>query len=460
MRALTQELRVHQLCHELAVEPLSEADVAAYLAAAAAGAPLPEGLAGLVYRHSAGNPLFMRAVLDHLTQQGLLAREPDGWQLRVPIAAMAVGVPERVRQMLDAQIGHLRPEAQRLLEVASVAGTVTVAPSPALDRPCPPAAVPPLPPHPTAAGAAPAPLVSAPSPAAVPAQDTAHELGAAGLDRPAAEWRQVTILCCDLAGSTALSGQLDPEDLREVLQVYRETCTGMIAHYEGHVDTFMGDGILVCFGYPQAHDDDPQRAVRAGLGIVEALARVNPHIDQTWGVQLAVRLGIHTGLVVAGELGRGATRDPQAIVGEAPNIAARLQELAAPNTVVCSAATARLVEGYFTLETLGPQDLTGVATPLPVYRVVDEHRGPDAVRRRPDPGAHPARGAGVRSRAALGALGPGARRSGPGGPAEWGSGDWQIPAGPGVHRAAHGRGVDADRVPVFALCAAACLRLP
>src|SRR5215510_10489802 len=127
LRALTQELRGHQLCHELAVEPLSEADVAAYLAAAAAGAPLPEGLAGLVSRHSEGNPLFMRAVLDHLTQQGLLAREPDGWQLRVPIAAMAVGVPERVRQMLDARIERLRPEEQRLLEVASVAGTVFTA---------------------------------------------------------------------------------------------------------------------------------------------------------------------------------------------------------------------------------------------------------------------------------------------------------------------------------------------
>ena len=251
---------------------------------------------------------------------------------------------------------------------------VTVAPPPALDRPCPPAAGPPLPPHPIAGGAAPAPLVVAPSPTAVPAQNTAQELGAAGLDRPAAERRQVTILCCALAGSTALSGQLDPEDLREVLQVYRETCTTMIAHYGGHIDTFLGDGILVCFGYPQAHDDDPQRAVRAGLGIVEALVRVNPHIDQTWGVQLAVRLGIHTGLVVAGELGRGATRDPQAIVGEAPNIATRLQELAAPNTVVCSAATARLVEGYFPLETLSPQELTGVATPLPVYRVVDEPR--------------------------------------------------------------------------------------
>ena len=127
LRALTQELRVHQLCHELAVEPLSEADVAAYLAAAAAGAPLPEGLAGLVSRHSEGNPLFMRAVLDHLTQQGLLAREPDGWQLRVPIAAMTVGVPESVRQMLDAQMERLRPEEQRLLEVASVAGTVFTA---------------------------------------------------------------------------------------------------------------------------------------------------------------------------------------------------------------------------------------------------------------------------------------------------------------------------------------------
>ena len=127
LQALTQELRVHQLCHDIALEPLSEADVAAYLAAAAAGAPLPDGLAGLVSRHSEGNPLFMRAVLDHLTQQGLLAREADGWDLRVPIADIALGVPESLRQMIDAQIARLHPEEQRVLEIASVAGTVFTA---------------------------------------------------------------------------------------------------------------------------------------------------------------------------------------------------------------------------------------------------------------------------------------------------------------------------------------------
>lgn len=127
LQALIQELRVHQLCHELAVEPLSEADVAAYLATASSGARLPEGLAGLVYRHSEGNPLFMRAALDHLTQQGLLAQKADGWDLRVPLADIEIGVPERLRQMLDAQIARLRPEEQRMLEVASVAGAVFTA---------------------------------------------------------------------------------------------------------------------------------------------------------------------------------------------------------------------------------------------------------------------------------------------------------------------------------------------
>ena len=127
LRALTQALLVHQLCHELAVEPLGEADVAAYLAAVSAGARLPEGLVGLVSRHSEGNPLFMRAALDHLTQQGVLAQEADGWDLRVPIADIEIGIPERVRQMLDAQIARLRPEEQQMLEVASVAGAVFLA---------------------------------------------------------------------------------------------------------------------------------------------------------------------------------------------------------------------------------------------------------------------------------------------------------------------------------------------
>jgi class 3 adenylate cyclase/tetratricopeptide (TPR) repeat protein len=220
---------------------------------------------------------------------------------------------------------------------------------------------------------APLPLVPlAPPTSLLPAPGTASGPGAARQDSSVAERRQVTILFCDLVGSTALSGQLDPEDLREVLRAYRETCAAVITRFGGNLDKFLGDGALVCFGYPQAHDDDPQRAVRAALGIVEAMTRVNTHLAQTCGVQLAVRIGIHTGLVVAGTLGVGETRDPQAIVGEAPNLAARLQELATPNTVVCSAATARLVDGYFILEALGPQVLKGVTAPVSVYRVVGE----------------------------------------------------------------------------------------
>jgi DNA-binding winged helix-turn-helix (wHTH) protein/tetratricopeptide (TPR) repeat protein len=127
LKTLTQELLVHQLCHEMALEPLSEAEVAAYLAQVASGARLPEGLAGLLYRHSEGNPLFMRVVLDHLTQQGILVRAPDRWQLQVPLTGLVLEVPESVRQVIEAQIARLHPEEQRVLEAASVHGAVFTA---------------------------------------------------------------------------------------------------------------------------------------------------------------------------------------------------------------------------------------------------------------------------------------------------------------------------------------------
>jgi len=127
LKTLRQELLVHQLCHELALEPLGEVDVAAYLAAVSGGTNLPEGLAGLVYRQTEGNPLFMRAVLEHLTQQGLLAREAEGWSLRVPLEDIALGVPESLRQMIDAQLERLAPKEQRALEVASINGAVFTA---------------------------------------------------------------------------------------------------------------------------------------------------------------------------------------------------------------------------------------------------------------------------------------------------------------------------------------------
>ena len=132
------------------------------------------------------------------------------------------------------------------------------------------------------------------------------------------------MLFCDLVDSTALASQLDPEDLREVVRAYQDTCAKVIARFEGHIAQYLGDGLLVYFGYPLAHEDDAQRAVRAGLGIVEALGQLNTRLTQERGVQLAVRLGIHTGLVVVGEVG-GGTRQEQLALGETPNLAARLQ---------------------------------------------------------------------------------------------------------------------------------------
>jgi class 3 adenylate cyclase len=154
----------------------------------------------------------------------------------------------------------------------------------------------------------------------------------------AAERRQLTVLFCDLVDSTALARQLDPEDLREVVRAYQEACAKVIARFEGHIAQYLGDGLLVYFGYPLAHEDDAQRAVRAGLGIVEALGQLNTRLEQEQGIQLAVRLGIHTGLVVVGEVG-GGTRQEQLALGETPNLAARLQGIAAPNTLVISAVT-------------------------------------------------------------------------------------------------------------------------
>src|SRR5262249_36747220 len=159
---------------------------------------------------------------------------------------------------------------------------------------------------------------------------------------PEAERRQLTVLFCDLVDSTALSSQLDPEDLRAVVRAYQEICAKVIARYEGYIAQYLGDGLLVYFGYPRAHEDDAQRAVRAGPGMVEAMAQLHTPLTQERGVHLAVRLGIHTGLVVVGEVG-GGTRQEQLTLGETPNIAARLQGIAAPNTLVISAATFQLL---------------------------------------------------------------------------------------------------------------------
>ena len=188
---------------------------------------------------------------------------------------------------------------------------------------------------------------------------------------PEAERRQLTVLFCDLVESTQLSGRLDPEDLREVVRAYQHVCAEVITQFDGHIAQFLGDGLLVYFGYPQAHEDDAQRAVRTGLGMLHAMEDLNTRLKREKGIQLAIRLGIHTGLVVVGAMG-GAGRQEQLALGETPNIAARIEGLAQPNTVAISDATYRLVQGYFQYHGLGVQALRGVTEPMRVYHVLRE----------------------------------------------------------------------------------------
>ena len=179
------------------------------------------------------------------------------------------------------------------------------------------------------------------------------------------------MLFCDLADSTRLARQLDPEDLRVVVRAYQETAAAVIQRYEGHIAQYLGDGLLVYFGYPQAHEDDAQRAVRTGLELLAAMQTLNTRFVQEQGIRLVVRIGIHTGLVVVGEMGSGGRHEHLAL-GDTPNLAARLQGLAAPDTVVLSDTTARLVQGYFVCQDLGPQTLKGMDTPVQVAQVVGE----------------------------------------------------------------------------------------
>jgi class 3 adenylate cyclase len=189
--------------------------------------------------------------------------------------------------------------------------------------------------------------------------------------RPAeAERRQLTVLFCDLVGSTELSARLDPEDMGQVIRAYQGCCAEVVKRWDGHVAKFMGDGVLVYFGYPHAHEDDAERAVRAGLELADAVGRLAVPSDET----LASRVGIATGLAMVGDLlGEGAA-DQDAVVGETPNLAARLQVLAEPGNVVISQSTRRLVGGLFELHDLGPQRLKGFAEPLAAWRVEGEGR--------------------------------------------------------------------------------------
>jgi class 3 adenylate cyclase len=181
-----------------------------------------------------------------------------------------------------------------------------------------------------------------------------------------AERRQLTVMFCDLVGSTALSTRLDPEDLRGIISAYHHCCTEMIERNGGFVAKYMGDGVLAYFGYPQADEHDAERAVRTGLALVEALPKLATNV----GSSLRVRVGIATGLGVVGDLiGTGAARE-QAVVGETPNLAPRLQKLAEPGTVVIAGSTQRLTGGLFDYHDLGTVALKGFAENLPAWRVL------------------------------------------------------------------------------------------
>ena len=172
------------------------------------------------------------------------------------------------------------------------------------------------------------------------------------------ERRQVTVMFSDLVGSTALSARIDPEDLREIISAYQKCVAETVGRFGGFVAKYMGDGALVYFGYPHAHEDDAERAVRAGLELVAAITALKS------SVPLQTRIGIATGLVVVGDLiGSGAAQE-QAVVGETPNLAARLQGIAEPNAVVIAESTRKLVGNLFELNDLGPQELKGISGPV------------------------------------------------------------------------------------------------
>jgi class 3 adenylate cyclase/tetratricopeptide (TPR) repeat protein len=177
------------------------------------------------------------------------------------------------------------------------------------------------------------------------------------------------VLFCDLVGSTFLSHQVDPEDYADIIRAYHVACAAVIERFEGHIAQYLGDGLLVYFGYPRAHEDDALRAVHTALGILESLDQLNGRLQSTYGVQVAVRIGVHTGLVVVSAVGTGGHAGPLAL-GDTPNIAARLQDAAAANTAVLSTATYRLVYGHFVCQFLGAQSLPGLAEPIDVYHAL------------------------------------------------------------------------------------------
>ena len=187
-----------------------------------------------------------------------------------------------------------------------------------------------------------------------------------------AERRQLTVLFCDIVDSTAFTEKLDPEELRNLLEVYRTCIMEVVLAQNGHIARYFGDGILVYFGYPIAHEDTAHRAVRAALGIVAAIETLNPYLHKTFGVEINVRISIDTGRVVVWHISGQEAPEAIDIVGKMPNVAARMEKLATPNTVVIGDTTHQLVEGFFKCEALGASILRGISQPVNIYQVSGE----------------------------------------------------------------------------------------
>ena len=193
---------------------------------------------------------------------------------------------------------------------------------------------------------------------------------AAVMEQSFAERRQLTVIFSDLASFTQLSQQLDPEDLNTVVHAYYDVCRAVCQRYEGHIANYLGDGVLMMFGYPKAHEDDAHRAVRTGLAVIEGMAALNERLEREMHLELHVRVGVHTGLMIVGDDRAGDWQ--KMALGETLNVAARVQAVAQLDTVVVSAVTQNLVEGFFATRSIGMHTLKGVAQPMEVFQVTHE----------------------------------------------------------------------------------------
>jgi class 3 adenylate cyclase len=186
------------------------------------------------------------------------------------------------------------------------------------------------------------------------------------------ERRQLTVMFCDVVGSTSMSHRRDPELVHEVLRSYQIACDEAVRRYGGRIARYIGDGVLAYFGHPAAHEDDARRAVKAGLDLLDALRPITDEVRARYEIDLSIRVAVHTGLVVVADMGSSATPDHDAIVGETPNLAARLQDRATPGTLIISDATYDLVRGWFLVLPLGTQPLKGIDRPVDAFQVVEE----------------------------------------------------------------------------------------